>query len=465
MNYSTKFIYEMAHQMVEGMKAAALTPVEDKTLSLQEVETGMREILRQVGAAALGEYLSVHQPSSIPGPTLTCACGGELRYQRPREASLLSVFGWVHYTRGYYAGCTCGRGKAPLDEAFGLTPGGVSSGLAELLALAGIELAFDQSRRWVKKYLLFSVSENTIRAATEARGGKQQAQEKLLVTHSQSGAYLQERLRMVSQIPKRLYGSIDAAKVRIEPRCPEKKAEETEAWRDMKVGCWYELEEVPSAQRSARQQQKYEREQVAYRAKSLRYYCDIAEAAVFGKLMWARGCQVLADLAQELVFVCDGAIWIWNLIAYYYPQAIQIVDWYHALEHLEKVATLAFTCMEERKTWLETTSDYLWNGQIREVIDACQSLVSRCEKIQTEAQYFFNNAERMEYARFRAAGYAIGSGTVESACKQIVTQRLKKSGAQWEVEGAVHTAKARAAWLSNQWELLDKPISQLPLAA
>jgi hypothetical protein len=465
MKYNTELINGMAHQMVEGMKAALVTQGEGKPLSLQEIETTFRDFLRQVGGVALGEYLSDHQPSSMPGPTLACVCGGELSYQRQREASLLSVFGWVHYTRGYYAGCACGRGKAPLDEAFGLTPGGVSTGLAELLALAGIELAFDQSRRWVEKYLLFGVSENTIRSATEGRGEQQKVQDKVLEAQSQSEAYLQERLRAVSQTPKRLYGSIDAAKVRIEPRCPDEKKEEAEDWRDMKVGCWYELEEVLPAQRSSRQQEKYERDQVAYRAKSLRYYCDIAEAALFGKLMWARGSQVLADLAQELVFVCDGAIWIWNLIASYYPQAVQIVDWYHAVEHLEKVATLAFGSLEQRKTWLETTTDALWDGQIREVIDACQRLVSHCETIQTEAQYFFHNAERMDYARFRAAGYAIGSGTVESACKQIVTQRLKKSGAQWVVEGAVKTAKARAAWLSNEWELLDKPISQLPLAA
>lgn len=463
MNYSTESINGMAKQLVTDVKLMFQAQVEGTPPSIKDVETAMRDLLREVGVVALGQYLS-EQPD-IPSPTLACSCGGELHYQRQREASLLSVFGQVHYTRGYYSGCSCGEGRSPLDEAHGLKPGGMSAGLAELLALAGIELAFDQSQRWVEKYLLFKVSENTIRKATESRGEQFQVQEVALQERSHEETWLQDRLRTVSQVPQRLYGSLDAAKVRIQPRCPEEKEQAEEAWRDMKVGCWYELEEVPPSQRSSRQQQKVERDQVAYRAKSLRYYCEIAEAAHFGKLMWAKGCQVLADLAQELVFVCDGAIWIWNLIAFYYPQAVQIVDWYHALEHLEKVATLAFGSTQERKIWLETSSDYLWNGQIREVIDACQGLVSQCVAIQTEIQYFFHNAERMDYARFRAAGYAIGSGTVESACKQIVTQRLKKSGAQWEVEGAVHTAKARAAWLSNEWELGDKPFSNLPFAA
>ena len=80
------------------------------------------------------------------------------------------------------------------------------------------------------------------------------------------------------------------------------------------------------------------------------------------------------------------------------------------------------------------------------------------------AHYFYTHAERMRYDRFRAAGYMIGSGVVESGCKQIVTQRLKLPGAQWTVTGAVQTAKARAAWLSGLWQSLCDLRSALPLA-
>jgi hypothetical protein len=463
MNYNTGIINGMAQQLLAGVRQALGAQGTGEPPSLQEVETSLRELLRRVGQEALGQYLS-EQPS-IPGPTLPCACGGELQYQRQREAQLISVFGPVRYRRGYYAGCRCGRGQAPLDQQLNLTPGRVTAGLAELLALAGIEMAFDASRRWIEKYLLFTVSENTIRSATEARGARQQALEGEQQTLSQDEKWLQERLRTVTDLPRRLYGSIDAAKVRIEPRHPQEKERKTEAWRDLKVGCWYELEAVSPAQRSTRQRHKAEREQGAYRSKGLRYYCDIAEAAQFGKLMWARGCQVQADLVQELVFVCDGAVWIWNLVGRYYPQAVQIVDWYHASAHLEKVASLAFETSQERQRWLAEVGEQLWQGRVTQVIAACQALVPRSEKIQTEAQYFYQNAERMDYARFRAAGYVIGSGTVESACKQIVSQRLKRSGAQWEVEGAVKTAKARAAWLSDEWDILGQSAAQLPLAA
>ena len=136
--------------------------------------------------------------------------------------------------------------------------------------------------------------------------------------------------------PQRIYGSLDAAKVRIEPR-PRKgqTPEEHEDWRDMKVLCWFETETVSTLQRSVRQWKKVVREQIPQRAKNLRYFCDITEADEFGKLMWATGYSLNADLSRELIFLGDGAIWIWNLVSKYFSNAVQIVDWYHAEEHLE----------------------------------------------------------------------------------------------------------------------------------
>jgi hypothetical protein len=382
-----------------------------------------------------------------------------------REAKVISVFGKTSYKRAYYAGCTCGKGKSPLDEQFGLEPGAVTAGLAKLLALAGIAYSYDESPNWLKEYLLFEVSANTVRSETERMGALQESMEEKLIVQSQDERHLQVRQRNPGSIPTRLYGSMDAAKVRIEPR--PGKGEEKEAhedWRDLKVLCWYEVEEVSPAQRSARQCEKVARQQLPLRAKHMRYACDITEADDFGTLLWATGCTVNADLTPELVFVGDGAIWIWNLVDHYYAQAVQIVDWYHAEEHLEKVAADAFTQLPERTAWLEQTTQSLWEGQVEEVILACQTLALSSPEAHKAVTYFTNNMERMRYDQFRAAGYMIGSGTVESGCKQIVTQRLKLPGAQWEVEGAVYTAKARAAWLSGQWHALCAHRATLPFA-
>jgi hypothetical protein len=431
--------------------------------SIAQVETDMRKALRQIGLQALGMFLNSMQ--STPASEIACECGGTLHYQRMREAMVISVFGKTVYERAYYAGCACKKGKAPLDQQFGLEPGGVTAGLAMLLALAGIEFSYEESAKWLQAYLLFEVSENTVRSETEQMGALQEQQENQLMGNSQDEIYLQQRQRHPGRIPARLYGSLDAAKVRIEPR--PKKGEEKEKhedWRDMKVLCWYEVESVPLKQHSTRQKEKVAREQPALRAKNIRYACDITEAEDFGQLLWATGCSLKADLSPELIFLGDGAVWIWNLVTTYYPNAVQIVDWYHAEEHLEVVANAAFPPGEARTHWLEGVKQALWEGQVERVISACEALAASCEPARKAVHYFYTNAERMRYDRFRAAGYMIGSGTVESGCKQIVAHRLKLSGAQWTVTGAVQTAKARAVWLSGQWQTLCHQRAVLPLA-
>jgi hypothetical protein len=463
MDDTTELIQALAQQVVTVVKQSLRrAPDPRATTNLAWIETALRDVLRQVGAEALGQWLSSAQ--GTPEAERPCACGGTLQYQRIRPATVLSVFGRVTYERAYYAACTCGQGCAPLDEQYGLQPGQVSAGLAELLTLAGVELAFEHSRRWLKGFLLFDVSENTIRQETQALGQDQAVQETRLREQSQDTTWLQAHLRTGEPIPARLYGSLDAAKVRIEPRQKAEKQGEPEAWRDVKVGCWYEAEPVPPRQQSGRQRAVLERGQISQRATHLRYYCDLVEAKTFGELMWATGCAAQADLTRELVFVCDGAAWIWNLITTHYPRAVQIVDWYHAADRLHRVAHAAFTQAAPRDRWLEHTTTDLWDGRVAEVIQACADLGAHCAEAQDALTYFTNNRARMRYDHYRAVGYLIGSGTVESSCKQIVTHRLKCSGAQWIVSGAVDTAKARAAWLSAEWTPVCMRWADLPLA-
>jgi hypothetical protein len=288
MDDTTEWIQALAHQIVTIVKQSLSTVAEPQAAtSLAWIETALRDVLRQVGAEALGQWLS--GSPSTPVAELACGCGGTLHFQRLRSATVLSVFGRVTYERAYYAACACGQGYAPIDERYGLHAGQVSAGLAELLTLAGVELAFEHSRRWLKGFLLFEVSENTIRQETQALGQEQTVHETRLRDQSQDPTWLQAHLRTTDPIPARLYGSLDAAKVRIEPRKVAEKQAETETWRDLKVGCWYEAEPVSSSQHSTRQRAVTERGQLSQRAKNIRYYCDIAEARAFGQLMWLPG--------------------------------------------------------------------------------------------------------------------------------------------------------------------------------
>jgi hypothetical protein len=465
MNYNMDDIQRIAEAVAnlvqEGMRQEQRESQEAKTMA--DFEFGFREALRQIGAEALGMFLSGLQ--TTPESEMACECGGRLHYQRKRTAVTTTVFGKVEYVRAYYAGCSCGKGVAPLDKRYGLEAGGISSGLAQLMALAGIAFSFAESEKWLKEFLLFEISENSIRAETQKMGRLQQESEDAAMQASQNEHALQDRLREEKQIPRRLYGSIDAAKVRIEPRARKgETVAEHDDWRDMKVGCWYQVEAVPLSRQSSRQRQKAQREATVFRTTQHQYYCDIAHVDLFGKLLWAAGCEVSADLAAELIFVCDGAAWIWDVVEQYYPQAVQIVDWYHAEDRLKRVAETSLATPIQRQAWLAAVVESLWQGQVEEVILACNRLAPKHDEARQAATYFSNNSQRMRYDLFRTQGYLIGSGTIESACKQIVTQRLKRAGAQWIVQGAVLTAKARAAWLSGTWHCLCHQRARLPLA-
>jgi hypothetical protein len=451
MEFSTKVVEKMAEIMAEEMGSLLPDPQD-----IREVETGMRELLQKVGAEGLKRYLEHADEAEPQEKERECACQGKSQYLFRREAVILSVFGRVRYKRRYHVCQECGSGQCPLDKRLHLAPGEVTAGLAELLALAGVETAFAESSRLMERFLLFRVSDNTLRKETERFGELQKAREQEWKRQSQDETWLQERLQKVGKQAGRLYGSIDG----VMAPC---KGE----WREMKNIAWYQVETIRSYEKR-RHHVSSVGEQNELQARAITYHCDIQSPDQFGALFWATACQRNADLHEELVFVCDGAIWIWKLIQHHFPHAVQIVDWYHASEYLPPIAEAAFGHdTPEYRDWLDQSRTLLWEGQIEALIHDCQLLnsIPAAEKAVYDAvSYFTNNIQRMDYARFRQQGYFIGSGTVESAGKQIAGLRLKRAGARWTEAGAVATAKARAAWLSDQWDTLAARRAILPLA-
>ncbi len=442
----------------------AVRQTEEEKVRIGDIEMGLRETLQAVGQSALKQFLENGEDELET--EIKCSCGGQLQYQRRRAATIWSVFGKVVYKRAYYAGCDCQKGQAPVNSRYGIEAGKVTAGLAHLIALSGIKESLEEGRKWLKEYLLFEVSENTVRSETQKMGELQRQADQELVEAMQDEKSLQQRERSQPVACDILDGSIEAAKVRIEPRDPQEKAlENRETWRDLKAGCWYEGEVVPVGQPSTRQKEKRQCEEIVLRAKNKKYFCDIAEAQEFGKLLWATGCTVGADHARLLVFICEGAVWIWNLIAQYFPNAVQIVDGYHVADRLKRIAEEAFPTLEERQTWLHQVTEDLWQGRVELVIEACRLLAKKSKWAQQSLTYYSNNSERMRYDQFRASNLLIGSGVMESGCKQIVTQRLKLPGAQWHVDGAILTVKARTAWMNGEWQILVSARSLLPLAA
>lgn len=447
MEFSTELIAAVATLFKQAIVGIVAQHPDSK---IADLEQGLRQLLKQAGAQALGQGLSALD-APYPEPWIACPCGAMAQYQFRRTAKTFTVFGWVAYRRTYYLCAHCHQGQYPLDQRLGLEPGQVSAGLAPLLALAGVETAFGEGCELVERFLLIEVSDNTLRKETQMFGQLQTQIEGDWQAQSQDPAYLQERQRTRPTYPERLYGSIDGAHVPV-----------GDEWRELKTGSWYEVEPVRRAAQAGVGQLN------ELRAKNIRYYCDIAEAETFGQLLWASGVQGGADLADEIVFVADGAAWIWNLVERNFPRAVQIVDWYHAVQYLTPIAEAVYGAdSPQGKAWLERAQSALWEGQVDQVVRACQAWGKHAragEAARKAVSYYTHNARRMDYARFRALGYQIGSGTIESGCKQITSQRLKRSGARWTLEGARMTAKARAAWLSGQWDPLTRRRAALPLA-
>jgi hypothetical protein len=452
MEFSTEAVEKMAEILVAEMERLGMG-----ANGIREMETGLREYVRAVGNQALGRYLERQDEPAEAESQKVCGCGGQLKYQFRRPAVIVSVFGRVRYKRRYYTCPNCHQGQSPLDQRMGIAAGAVTAGLAELLALLGVEVAFEEATRLMERFLLFSVSDNTLRQETERFGQLQAAEEAEWKQQSQTESWLQERQHQLGSQSGRLYGSLDGVMAPL-------KGE----WRELKNIAWYRVEPVRAYQ-ARRHHASQVGEQKDLQAQDISYHCDMQSPQQFSHLFWASACQRQADLYEELVFVCDGAAWIWKLIERYFPQAVQIVDWYHASEYLAPIAEAAFGRETPAyQVWLEQVRTQLWEGQIDDLIHDCQLLAAipaAASAIQNAVTYFSNNQKRMDYARFRAQGYFIGSGTVESGGKQIASLRLKRAGARWTQTGAVSTAKARAAWLSNRWDVLAERRAALPLAA
>lgn len=452
MNSNTETRIGLAEEMAQLFsKHITAHLVEHPEANISDIETMMRQELQAVGRRSLEMALTA---SDIRQPTVACACGGEAAYLFRRQAQIITVFGKVSYRRNYHV-CPCGQGIAPLDQRLKLEPGQVNRGLAPLLALLGIQTSFDEAQRLAEQLLLLDISDNTIRKATQALGAAQQELERQWQQQSQSPAYLRQQTRLKETVPRRLYGSIDGVQVPV-----------GQEWRELKSGCWYRVDPVPQRQWPSRFKDRIGQLETL-KATEIDYYCDIAEADNFSKLLWATGCQRLADQAEEVVFVADGAKWIWRIVAENFPHAVQILDWYHAVEYLPPIAQALFATEAQQNAWLAEMETHLWLSRTQTVIDACQALVKHAQAgafAAAAVTYFSNNIQRMDYASFRSQGYLIGSGTIESGCKQIATMRLKRAGARWTEDGARLVAKARAVWLSGKWDSLTHRYRQLPLA-
>jgi hypothetical protein len=222
-----------------------------------------------------------------------------------------------------------------------------------------------------------------------------------------------------------------------------------EGWKELKVGSVFEIERRPV--------QEPETGEVAERAHAVRlsYVAHLGGPAKFGQLLWGETQRRNWKQARDHEVLGDGANWIWNLAGEHFGDSRQVVDWYHAKEHLYRAGHLAFgEGSAEAVRWAKGLEKPLYQGQAWQVAATVRALAAEfprsAKELRTEAGYFESNQRRMQYLERREEGFLIGSGTVESGCKQF-RARFAGPGMHWSRPGAERLLPIRAAIMSNRF--------------
>jgi len=248
-----------------------------------------------------------------------------------------------------------------------------------------------------------------------------------------------------SPCPDMLYGAIDGTGVTLtakETAGRDGKGEDGRArTREVKLAVFFTQDDVNQDGYPVRDRD------------SCSYIATFEPASVFGGLVKAEGIRRGADHVRQLTILGGGAAWIWNIATSKFPEATQIVDLFHAREHLNDLARqLEFMLLDRKDEWLAARLEDLDHGYIDGIVAATREyplVGTKKAEIDAALGYFENNAHRMRYKWFRSRGLFVGSGVVESGCKAVIGQRLKMSGMRWTVTGADAIATLRCQQASR----------------
>jgi hypothetical protein len=234
-----------------------------------------------------------------------------------------------------------------------------------------------------------------------------------------------------------------------------------EGWKELKVGCVFEIAVQPT-----RESHTGEIVPLAHAVHNT-YVAHLGGPALFGEALWAEARHRRWMHAPETVVLGDGAPWIWNLAADQFFTSRQVVDWYHAKLHLTQAAkALHGEGTPKAQRWLRAHETPLLQGQAERLANELRHLAQNhpdcADSLRREAGYFQDNARRMHYLEIREEGFPIGSGMVESACKQF-RARLAGSGMRWSRPGLERLLPIRTAIMGHGFDALWQKAYHLPL--
>jgi Uncharacterised protein family (UPF0236) len=414
-------------------------------LDLEATEMALRTVLHQAGAAALSQLLEFPAPGEEEERTLPCRCGQPAHYREQRSKTVLTVLGRVEVLRPYYWCAHCGQGQFPVDVELDIENTEFSPGVRRMQALVGQEAPFDDGREQMKVLAGLEVTTKSVERTAEAIGADI-AQRQQAEIHKA----LQLNLPVVIGQPIRiLYVQMDGTGIPVVKKeaagRPGRIEGQPAHTRECKLGCVFT-------------QTTWDTEGYALRdPDSTTYTGAIETAEEFGRRMYAEASRRGWSRALGKVVMGDGAEWIWNIADLHFPGALQIVDLYHARQHLWEVARTLYPQDEgKQKPWIKIHQKLLDRGKVEKLVGALRSIQSTnieiAEKVHNEADYFEGNRERMRYPKFRRQHLFVGSGVIEAGCKTVIATRLKRSGMFWTVRGANAIVALRCCQLNGEFE-------------
>lgn len=409
------------------------------------MESAFRSGLHQAGAAGLSELLQFEAPSG-PQRELACPCGHHAQYQALRPKAMLTVVGPVRVSRPYFWCAQCHQGQFPADLALDIDHTGFSPGVRRMLALVGQQASFDHGRQQMELLAGLDVTAKAVERTAEAVGEDIARTEQQEI---QRAVQLDLPLVIGKPVPI-LYVQMDGTGVPVVKKETVGRKGKTEGQpahtREAKLGCVFT-------------QTTWDKEGYALRDPGSTTYTGAIETAEeFGKRLYLEAWNRGWPLAKQKVVMGDGAEWIWNLADQHFPGAVQIVDLYHARQHLWELARkLDPHDQAQQKAWMKVHQKRLLDkGKIEKLVSTLRTITSPhaevLEKLRTESDYFERNADRMRYPKFRRLHLFVGSGVIEAGCKSVIGSRLKQSGMFWTLRGANSIIALRCRHLNGRFE-------------
>ena len=433
---------EVAHEIDQLLSVIFADLRKSDRLDLEAVEMATRMAMHRAGGAVLKELLQ--KPRSEVDTEVACHCGQQARFIEMRPKQILTVLGRIYIQRAYYVCDHCHDGQSPLDLELDVQGTECSPGVRRMMALVGSDGSFEHGRQQIEELAGLDVTRKTIERHAETIGEDIGRREDAEI---QRAIQLDLPEIQGADIPV-MYVEMDGTGVPVVTSETEgrigKIDGESARTREAKLGCVFTQTVTDDEGQPMRDED------------STTYTGAIETAETFGRRLFAEAHQRGWNRAKRKVVIGDGALWIWNIADEHFPTAIQIVDLYHARQHLWELSGKVFAFdPKQRQRWVQQLQRKLDAGKIEALVKILRAFTPPTDELAnflaTEAEYFSRNAERMRYPQFRAQHLFVGSGVIEAGCKTVIGSRLKQSGMFWTVRGANAIIALRCNRLSHKF--------------